>query len=331
MFIMRLARSGADAHLPRNDVRTGIRSMRLAPLALLALLPLARAWCTTCQARPALRAPRIAASAVPPATSEWMRRLINPKASQRANLGRRRTGVAEPAGPASWLSSESIEKNLNLYLVLGAVALIFSQIATADIALWRGWSVPEILFRIPVSNWAHYLDSLYANPVVTKGFTSAFVYTIGDGVAQVTEGAKFGEIDRMRVARNMVAGGIGHGPLSHFWYMLCDSFFTDVLGITQWWILLPKIVLDLSLWGPFFCCVYLSMLGAMQLDAPGKILAEVREKTPGIVLTGAKFWGFVSFITYGLVPLEHRVLWVDCVEIVWVAILSQSAAGKDAR
>ena len=26
---------------------------------------------------------------------------------------------------------------------------------------------------------------------------------------------------------------------------------------------------------------------------------------------------------------EHRVLWVDCVEIIWVAILSQSAAGKD--
>tara|TARA_B100000459_G_C8430838_1_gene137318 strand:+ start:130 stop:354 length:225 start_codon:yes stop_codon:yes gene_type:complete len=56
---------------------------------------------------------------------------------------------------------------------------------------------------------------------------------------------------------------------------------------------------------------------------------QVREKTPGIVLTGAKFWGFVSFITYGVVPLEHRVLWVDCVEIIWVAILSQSAAGKD--
>ena len=84
------------------------------------------------------------------------------------------------------------------------------------------------------ANWGNYLETLNTNPIVTKGLTSAFVYTIGDGVAQVTEGAKFDEIDRTRVARNMVAGGLGHGPLSHFWYMLCDAFFTDVLGITQW-------------------------------------------------------------------------------------------------
>ncbi len=37
---------------------------------------------------------------------------------------------------------------------------------------------------------------------------------------------------------------------------------------------------------------------------------------------GWKLWPFAHLVTYGLVPVEQRLLWVDCVEIVWVTILS---------
>jgi protein Mpv17 len=37
---------------------------------------------------------------------------------------------------------------------------------------------------------------------------------------------------------------------------------------------------------------------------------------------GWKLWPFAHLVTYGLVPIEQRLLWVDCVEIVWVTILS---------
>lgn len=43
------------------------------------------------------------------------------------------------------------------------------------------------------------------------------------------------------------------------------------------------------------------------------------------VQAGWKLWPFAHIVTYGLVPLEQRVLWVDCVEIVWVTILSMFA------
>ena len=36
------------------------------------------------------------------------------------------------------------------------------------------------------------------------------------------------------------------------------------------------------------------------------------------------FWPFVHLITFSdLVPLQLKVLWVDVMEIVWVAILSR--------
>ena len=124
-------------------------------ITLLLALPTAQAWCTSCCAhpRPALRAPRVAASSVPP-SAEWLQGLLNPSKpppKTRAALGTRRrpSEAVDLKDPSSWVSAESIKENLNLWLVLGAAALIFSQVATADIALWRGWSLPEILFRMP--------------------------------------------------------------------------------------------------------------------------------------------------------------------------------------
>lgn len=43
---------------------------------------------------------------------------------------------------------------------------------------------------------------------------------------------------------------------------------------------------------------------------------------------GWKLWPFAHLVTYGLVPVEQRLLWVDCVEIVWVTILSMFANEK---
>lgn len=34
-------------------------------------------------------------------------------------------------------------------------------------------------------------------------------------------------------------------------------------------------------------------------------------------------------ITYGLIPVENRLLWVDFVEILWVTILATQASGGD--
>ncbi|XP_022764043.1 uncharacterized protein LOC111309274 isoform X2 [Durio zibethinus] len=37
---------------------------------------------------------------------------------------------------------------------------------------------------------------------------------------------------------------------------------------------------------------------------------------------GWKLWPFAHVITYGVIPVEQRLLWVDCVELIWVTILS---------
>jgi hypothetical protein len=100
------------------------------------------------------------------------------------------------------------------------------------------------LTRVPIEAWETYRNSLLDSPIATKAGTSASVYAIGDVISQRTEGATLGDIDRSRTLRSLVAGLVGHGPLSHFWYIYLDNFFNNVLHMTEWWSFIPKVLFD---------------------------------------------------------------------------------------
>jgi hypothetical protein len=102
----------------------------------------------------------------------------------------------------------------------------------------------DIVTRVPIVAWEAYRTSLLDAPIATKACSSASVYAIGDVISQRTEGATFGKINRSRTLRSLVAGLVGHGPLSHYWYIYLDNFFDNVLHMTAWWSFLPKVLLD---------------------------------------------------------------------------------------
>ncbi|KAL3931876.1 MAG: hypothetical protein SGBAC_011108, partial [Bacillariaceae sp.] len=74
--------------------------------------------------------------------------------------------------------------------------------------------------------WKSYEAVLASNPISTKAATSATVYCIGDIIAQKSQDGDDG-LDFARIARSGLAGGIGHGPLSHLWYNLSEDFFNN--------------------------------------------------------------------------------------------------------
>ena len=136
-----------------------------------------------------------------------------------------------------------------------------------------------------------------------------------------------GELDRPRILRSLLAGLIGHGPLSHFWYNWCDDFFDHVLHWVQWWSFFPKVVLDQTTWGPFWNNTYILLLGLMQRQKLETIWSDMKRTTIPLVVSGLKLWPLAHCITYGLIPVQNRLLWVDLVEIIWVTILATQAAG----
>lgn len=211
--------------------------------------------------------------------------------------------------------------------LVGSIALLGLHAVASIVSsgLTHGMTMHESLAHVPDVVWDSYTKVLSSNPICTKACTSGAVYAIGDLIAQRTEGG-VDDIDQMRVARSMMAGFIGHGPMSHFWYIACDGFFENVLHMTDWWSFIPKIVVDQSFWGPIWNNSYIILLGLMKRESMEKMVSDVKTSTIPLVLSGLKLWPLAHVITYGLIPTENRLLWVDLVEILWVTILATQAA-----
>jgi len=165
--------------------------------------------------------------------------------------------LASTVQPQDFFSSfqlRSLDRDtlINISIIVVAIVLVATQVLSINTGITRGWTAEEVAYRVPIDNWRSYNDILNMAPIQTKAITSATVYTIGDIIAQRTEGVEVGELDRGRIGRSLAAGLIGHGPLSHVWYQVSEDFFETVLHWTEWWSFVPKVVLDQTFWGPFW-------------------------------------------------------------------------------
>mmetsp|Transcript_20580 Transcript_20580/g.32407 ORF Transcript_20580/g.32407 Transcript_20580/m.32407 type:complete len:364 (+) Transcript_20580:3-1094(+) len=217
---------------------------------------------------------------------------------------------------------------INTSILLFATSIVLEHILSVDVGITRGWTPTELAERIPLDNWHSYTNILNMAPLATKAVTSATVYTIGDILAQRQEGNDIGKLDRWRVVRSLLAGFIGHGPMCHVWYHVSEDFFTNVLQLHAWWDFIPKIVVDQLIFGPIWNNSYILLLGLMQFQKPSQIWDDMKRTTIPLVISGLKLWPFVHCITYGLIPVENRLLWVDAVEIIWVTILASEASSS---
>lgn len=227
------------------------------------------------------------------------------------------------------IRSIDINEVVNTSIVIALAVAVIYKLTMVDAGLTRGWTAEEVAERMAADNWSQYLHVLRSNPIATKAVTSATVYAIGDTIAQRTEGESMGSLDRPRIIRSALAGLIGHGPMSHFWYQISENFFDNVLQFTAWWSFIPKVAVDQTVWGPIWNNSYIILIGLMKLQSPGTIWGDMKRTTIPLILSGLKLWPLAHCVTYGLIPVENRLLWVDMVEIVWVTILATQAAGAE--
>jgi protein Mpv17 len=178
------------------------------------------------------------------------------------------------------------------------------------------------LFR---SLFGVYSDVLLRHPVFVKAVTSALAYLMGDMIAQVLKKDKSERrIDSTRMLVSCLAGGLGHGPLSHMWYKFSEAIFTEALHWSQknWWVVLVKVLLDQTIWCPLWKNLYFIMIGLLNLEPPAKVWLDCRRMTMPYIRWRFRLWPFVNVINYRFVPLQHRLLFVDVVEVVWVTVLA---------
>lgn len=211
-----------------------------------------------------------------------------------------------------------IDRIINATIVLAAGSYALTKLLTIDQDYWHGWTLYEILRYAPQHNWSAYEEALKTHPVLAKMVISGVVYSLGDWIAQCFEGKPLFEFDRTRMFRSGLVGFSLHGSLSHYYYHFCEGLFP----FQDWWVVPAKVAFDQTAWSAVWNSIYFVVLGFLRLESPVSIFNELKTTFWPMLTAGWKLWPFAHLITYGVIPVEQRLLWVDCVELIWVTILS---------
>ncbi|XP_026663275.2 uncharacterized protein LOC103714610 isoform X2 [Phoenix dactylifera] len=211
-----------------------------------------------------------------------------------------------------------VDRAINAAIVLAAGTYAITKLLTIDSDYWQGWTLYEILRYAPQHNWTAYEEALKTNPVLAKMVISGVVYSVGDWIAQCYEGKPLFDFDRARMFRSGLVGFTLHGSLSHYYYQFCEALFP----FQDWWVVPAKVLFDQTAWAAIWNSIYYAVLGLLRFESPANIFSELKATFWPMLTAGWKLWPFAHLITYGVIPVEQRLLWVDCVELVWVTILS---------
>ncbi|XP_019089223.1 PREDICTED: protein SYM1-like isoform X2 [Camelina sativa] len=211
-----------------------------------------------------------------------------------------------------------MSRGINAAIVLAAGTVAVTKLLSIDHDYWQGWTLYEILRYAPEHNWVAYEQILKTNPVLAKMAISGIVYSLGDWIAQCYEGKPLFEFDRSRVVRSGLVGFTLHGSLSHYYYQFCEALFP----FQEWWVVPAKIAFDQTVWSAIWNSIYFTVLGLLRFQSPADIFSEIKPTFWPMITAGWKLWPLAHLVTYGVVPVDQRLLWVDCIELIWVTILS---------
>ncbi|XVF18946.1 hypothetical protein REPUB_Repub11eG0067600 [Reevesia pubescens] len=100
------------------------------------------------------------------------------------------------------------------------------------------------------------------------------------------------------------------------------DYWQELFPFQDWWVVPAKVAFDQTAWSAIWNSIYFTVLGFLRLESPISIFKELKATFWPMLTAGWKLWPFAHLITYGVIPVEQRLLWVDCVELIWVTILS---------
>jgi len=89
---------------------------------------------------------------------------------------------------------------------------------------------------------------------------------------------------------------------------------------------LVKIALDQTVFSLYLNGAYCGLIEVLKRSPPAEIWRRVRVSALPSLYSSWRFWPLVHALTYSVVPVHLRVLWVDLVEVGWVGILSTCVA-----
>ncbi|KAI1484505.1 hypothetical protein F5X96DRAFT_663943 [Biscogniauxia mediterranea] len=162
-----------------------------------------------------------------------------------------------------------------------------------------------------------YQRKLASRPLLTQAVTTAVLFGVGDVTAQqVVEKKGIEKHELARTGRMVLYGGAVFGPAATTWFGILQRHVVLRNKNAE---MLARVAADQLLFAPTFIGVFLSSMAVMEGGSPKEKLD--RSYMPALQ-TNYLIWPFVQMVNFKLVPLEHRVLFVNLISIGWNCYLS---------
>lgn len=156
--------------------------------------------------------------------------------------------------------------------------------------------------------------------MIEKCLQSMVVFGCGEVLAQYMDGTL---VNQDKILKMMVWGGVIYTPIGHVWYTMLDKW---ILG-NAWKSVVKKIVADQLLFTPplMFGFFYTMQRFKHENHENSKIVAK--RKVPETLMVNYVVWPVIHTITFGVVPLQRRILFISMASIGWSSYLSLQSRG----
>ncbi|KAL4108584.1 hypothetical protein PRIC1_000298 [Phytophthora ramorum] len=176
---------------------------------------------------------------------------------------------------------------------------------------------------------------LRRSPVLTKCVTSAFLFGLGDRLAQRVEKSRASEGGGFRVeeadddaalvsrstartVRMMIWGSVLFAPIAHTWV----NFVERTVGSHGKVVVVKKMLLDMFVLAPSINTLFFTSTQMMQGESLRHGLDFAVDRLPQTLKANYTIWPLANIVNYGYVPLQYRILFINCVNLVWTTVLS---------
>ncbi|KUI62986.1 Protein sym-1 [Cytospora mali] len=162
-----------------------------------------------------------------------------------------------------------------------------------------------------------YQAKLASRPLLTQAVTTAVLFGTGDVIAQQAVDKKgIQKHDVARTGRMALYGGAIFGPAATTWF----KFLAKNVNLkSPNGTILARVALDQGVFAPCAIGMFLSSMAVLEGTSVGD---KLDKNYTSALTTNWMVWPFAQAVNFKMVPLEHRVLFVNVISIGWNCYLS---------
>ncbi|RLN20223.1 hypothetical protein BBI17_001992 [Phytophthora kernoviae] len=118
--------------------------------------------------------------------------------------------------------------------------------------------------------------------------------------------------------RMMIWGGVLFAPIAHTWV----NFIERTVGSSGKVVVVKKMLLDMFVLAPSINTLFFTSTQMMVGKSPSQGFDFAMERLPQTLKANYMIWPPANIVNYSFVPLQYRILFINCVNIVWTTVLS---------